>query len=437
MSSTSSTLPLDELLVDPANDALKSKQAATEAFLLTETQQDRVDAVVFPSPDDSESDEIEGFTSSETNDSSSSTSASRSSSETTRSDNHLHETNSSATASTTENRTGAICHGRVKNPESMVSKTWWKTVFSDQLYLQTDGDVVEDPAITLEEVRILERIDVVCDILQASSPSSLADAETDVDASTGTTTVKVLDLCCGQGRHILQLAELYPSLELYGHDQSEFLIQLARSRATAAASSTSTYASPNNKNVQFTIGDCRSIPYADSTFDLVLMLGNSFGYFSTDKDDEAVLTQIFRVLRPGGVVALDIADGAFQRENFTPRGWEWIDDEMMVCRERWLSEDRKRLVCREVVIKTGEGVIRDQFYQERLYDSMDMQRLLKGAGLKQLNQAIDGQGTNGAASAKQQALDLEIKTGKEMSQRGEDLGLMEQRNFVVAVKPAL
>ncbi|KAG0272626.1 hypothetical protein BGZ95_011604 [Linnemannia exigua] len=165
-------------------------------------------------------------------------------------------------------------------------------------------------------------------------------------------------------------------------------------------------------------------------------MGNSFGYFSNDKDDEAVLQQIHRVLRPGGVVVLDITDGAYQRENFSPRGWEWIDDEMMVCRERWLSEDKKRLVCREVVIMTGQGVIRDQFYQERLYDGMDMQRLLEDVGLKRLEQQNDGQGNSNAAE-QQQANDLEIKTGKELSQRGEDLGMMEQRKFVVAVKPTL
>lgn len=359
-----------------------------------------------PSPDDSESDEIEGGT-------------------------------SSRTTISTNNTNGTICHGRVKNPEAMVSKTWWKNVFSDQLYLQTDGDVVEDPAITLEEVRLLEGITAIRDILQAST-----------DSSASARTIKVLDLCCGQGRHILQLAELYPALELFGHDQSEFLIQLARSRAAAAATSTAastkddvpltTSPSTNKKGsqIQFTIGDCRSIPFSDSTFDLVLVMGNSFGYFSNDKDDETVLTQVYRVLRPGGVVVLDITDGAYQRENYSPRGWEWVDDEMLVCRERWLSEDKKRLVCREVIVKTTQGVIRDQFYQERLYDSGEMGEVLKAAGLKRVDQEEVAEEQR-QGQDDHQVLDLEIKTGKEMSQRGEDLGMMDQRKFVVAVKPAL
>ncbi|KAK3833905.1 MAG: S-adenosyl-L-methionine-dependent methyltransferase [Linnemannia elongata] len=354
-----------------------------------------------PSPDDSESDEAEGGTSSRT----------------TTSNNNTNDT---------------ICHGRVKNPEAMVSKTWWKNVFSDQLYLQTDGDVVEDPAITLEEVRLLESVTAIRDILQAS-----------VDSSPSGRTIKVLDLCCGQGRHILQLAELYPALELYGHDQSEFLIHLARSRAAAATKDDVPLTTPptttNKKGaqIQFTIGDCRSIPFSDSTFDLVLVMGNSFGYFSNDKDDENLLTQIHRVLRPGGIVVLDITDGAYQRENYSPRGWEWVDDEMLVCRERWLSEDKKRLVCREVVIKTTQGVIRDQFYQERLYDSGEIGEVLRAAGLKRVDQEEVGEEQKRQGQDDHQVLDLEIKTGKEMSQRGEDLGMMDQRKFVVAVKPAL
>ncbi|KAF9153668.1 hypothetical protein BG015_002926 [Linnemannia schmuckeri] len=435
MSQSSTTLPvsLDHLPTQISLDPSEILKPPKEAQDCTDHRNNNnihyQTPLVLPSPDDSESDEIEGGTTSENSLSNS--------------NNNSNNNNDTANTTNTSNTNGVICHGRVKNPETMVSKTWWKTVFGDQLYLQTDGDVVEDPAITLEEVRLLEGITAVRDILQASTTSS-----------TSGRTIKVLDLCCGQGRHILQLAELYPALELHGHDQSEFLIQLARSRtATAAATSTKDdvpFTSTTTKNtndkkdgqIQFTVGDCRTIPFADSTFDLVLVMGNSFGYFSNDKDDETLLTQIHRVLQPGGVVVLDITDGAYQRENYSPRGWEWIDDEMMVCRERWLSEDRKRLVCREVVVKTAQGVIRDQFYQERLYDSEEMQHLLKGVGLKRLDQEEGDEHQRQSQDRSQtqdgsQVHDLEIKTGKEMSQRGEDLGMMDQRKFVVAVKPSL
>ncbi|KAF9317630.1 hypothetical protein BG003_000569 [Podila horticola] len=296
----------------------------------------------------------------------------------------------------------AVCHGRVQDPETMVQKAWWKSVFGDNLYLQTDGDVVEDPAITLEEIRLLENYQAVHSILK-TVPNN--DSEK----------TRILDLCCGQGRHILQLAELYPHLELHGHDQSEYLVRLAQSRAEKAEVT---------ERAHFTIGDCRSIPHPDSTFSLVLVMGNSFGYFATDNANTDLLKEIRRILKPGGIAVLDLADGAFLRENFSPRGWEWIDDTMIVCRERQLSKDGRRLVSREVVISTGKGVIRDQFYQECLYDLNEIDQLVREAGLVTYGKGQEGE----EASVSENTL------GKDMSKRGEDLGMMEQRNFVLITK---
>lgn len=49
----------------------------------------------------------------------------------------------------------SVCHGRVREQdfENMIPAQWWKDLFADDLYLKTDGDVVEDPEITKEEIR--------------------------------------------------------------------------------------------------------------------------------------------------------------------------------------------------------------------------------------------------------------------------------------------
>ncbi|KAF8924454.1 S-adenosyl-L-methionine-dependent methyltransferase [Dissophora ornata] len=287
------------------------------------------------------------------------------------------------------------CYGRVKNPESYVPSAWWKSGF-DHLYLQTDGDVVEDPAITLQEIRLLEEEEIVRSIFQTATPAGAEDT-------------RILDLCCGQGRHLLQLAELYPHLDLHGHDLSQYLVELAQSRATSANVS---------NRVQFTMGDSREIPHSDNSFALVMVMGNSFGYFASDNENKDLLKEIYRVLRPGGYVVLDIPDGAYLRENYLARGWEWVNDTMLACRERELSKDGKRLVCREVVMSTSKGVIRDQFYAERLYDLEEISLLVRECGLVPLEQR-GGKNT----------------TGKDMSKRGEDLGMMEHRQFIHATKP--
>ncbi|TPX34714.1 D-alanine---D-alanine ligase [Synchytrium microbalum] len=294
------------------------------------------------------------------------------------------------------------CHGRVADLEAMVPGQWWKTVFADGMYLKTDGDVVEDPEITMEEIAMLEQ------------DSSLRNIFSQGGDQSGGPVAKVLDLCCGQGRHTLCLAEKYPNLQLFGHDQSAYLISVAQERATQQKLT---------ENTVFTVGDCRQIPYADTTFDLVLVMGNSFGYFATDESDNHVLEEIHRVLKPGGRIVLDLTDGGYMRKNFAERSWEWIDDMCFVCRERQLSKDERRLSSREVITVTNRGVVRDQFYQERLYAREEVQDMLYSAGFDVWVENVYSE----AAAI--------ITTAKDMSKRNEDLGMMEQRMFVKASRP--
>lgn len=67
------------------------------------------------------------------------------------------------------NKDSPICHGRVSNLQEMVPEQWWKTLFSDAMYLKTDGDVVEDPAITREELEELIRIPEIKSIFMKGS----------------------------------------------------------------------------------------------------------------------------------------------------------------------------------------------------------------------------------------------------------------------------
>jgi SAM-dependent methyltransferase len=168
------------------------------------------------------------------------------------------------------------------------------------------------------------------------------------------------------------------------------------------------------------MGDSREIPHPDNSFSFVMMMGNSFGYFATESANMAVLKEIHRVLRPGGHAILDLTDGAYVRENYVARSWEWINDAMLVCRERELSKDRKRLICREVVMSTSKGVVRDQFYAESLYSLEEIHQLVREAGLVPLQLKEDGT--------------EEQTVGKDLSKRGEDLGMMEQRLFILFTK---
>jgi D-alanine-D-alanine ligase len=264
--------------------------------------------------------------------------------------------------------------GPVDSLEDHVQPDWWRNIFN-YLYLKTDADVVDDLNITRKEV------DLFSTILNFTTDDT------------------ILDLCCGQGRHALEITRR--GFKVEGLDRSRYLIQKAKASAKI-----------ENLSVKFKEGDARKLPFAPDSFEVVMMLGNSFGYFETVQDDLRILKEIFRVLKPWGRLLLDVTDGEYLREKFQARSWEWIDKKLFVCRERSLSADRQRLISREVVTDVTKGVIADQFYAERLYTKDDLLKLLKEAGFS------DG------------VIHGEIATD---SVRNQDLGMMEKR-IVIAGK---
>jgi D-alanine-D-alanine ligase len=270
---------------------------------------------------------------------------------------------------------GAKSLGPVPDLEEHVDPEWWRQIFN-ATYLKTDGDVVDDPQLTSKEV------DVFCGFL------NLAPAD------------KILDLCCGQGRVSLELARRgFCNVE--GVDRSHYLIQRGK-----------TQAKKEGLSIKFREGDARKLRYASDTFDVVMILGNSFGYFETVEDDMRVIREVFRVLKPWGKVLIDVTDGEYVRKKFQPRSWEWIDKKFFVCRERSLSLDKQRLISREVVTHVEKGVVADQFYAERLYTKKSIAELLEKAGFADVT--IHGQISSD-------------------SQRNQDLGMMERRIIVTCV----
>jgi D-alanine-D-alanine ligase len=237
--------------------------------------------------------------------------------------------------------------GPVSDLELHLPADWWRTLFN-ALYLETDGDVFENDRNTAAEV----------DLLVGGTGLQPAD--------------RILDLCCGQGRHALELARR-GFRHVTGLDCSRYLIRLARKRARQYGLA-----------VSFHEGDARNCHFDAGEFDCACILGNSFGYFERPEDDLAVLKAVRRALTVGGRLAMDLMDGEWLRRHFEPRSWEWIGRNRFVCRERSLADDQDRLISREVVVDAGRGVIADQFYAERLYPKKRLEALLVQAGFANL-----------------------------------------------------
>ncbi len=265
--------------------------------------------------------------------------------------------------------------GPVSDLERHLPSDWWRTLFN-ALYLKTDGDVVEHPGNTRQEV------DLVVGLTHLMPNDN------------------ILDLCCGQGRHSLELARR-GFKNVTGVDRSRYLIRQARKRARN-----------ENLAVGFHEGDARRFRPQNRHYHCVMMMGNSFGYFEQRADDEAVLQNVARLLARQGILFLDIVDGEWMRQNYEPRSWEWIDQDHFVCRERALAKDGQRLISREVITHAEKGVIADQFYAERLYSRDEIFELLDTVGYTSVR-------FHGALEAE--------------SSRGQDLGMMAHRLILTAV----
>jgi arsenite methyltransferase len=102
---------------------------------------------------------------------------------------------------------------------------------------------------------------------------------------------RVLDVGCGAGTDSLVAAQMVGADgRVTGIDMTPEM--LAKARASAAETGAT--------NVEFVEAEAESLPFADATFDVVI----SNGVIDLIPDKDAVFTELFRVLKPGGRIQL-------------------------------------------------------------------------------------------------------------------------------------
>ena len=106
----------------------------------------------------------------------------------------------------------------------------------------------------------------------------------------------VLDLCCGTGDLAFALAQEGKS-RIVGADFAHSMLVRARAKRTGLSPANGAGAA---KSMSFFEADALRLPFADSSFDLVT---SAFG-FRNLANYEAGLREIYRVLKPGGTIAI-------------------------------------------------------------------------------------------------------------------------------------
>ena len=135
----------------------------------------------------------------------------------------------------------------------------------------------------------------------------------------------VLDLCCGQGRHSIALAKT--GLDVTGVDLSGEMLAIARSSADEIG-----------LGIALQQADMRRLPDEFSgKFDAVINMFSSFGYLESEDDDQQVLHQIAKCLKPGGKLLMDLLNREWVIINNEETDWHRHDDGRIVLERRQLD----------------------------------------------------------------------------------------------------
>jgi len=198
-----------------------------------------------------------------------------------------------------------------------------------------------------------------------SIPDERADQQTDfvVSALELAPGARVLDLACGHGRHSARLARL--GFDVTGLDVSASSLELARETEPAA---------------EYVEGDMRELPFEGASFDAAINLFTAFGYFEDEADDQRVLNEVARVLRPGGAFLIDTLNPPGLFGGYRGRHWDRLDDGTLMLEEHEYDVVTGRANTEWTLI-FADGERKELRHSVRAYTAPELGRLLSHAVL--------------------------------------------------------
>jgi ubiquinone/menaquinone biosynthesis C-methylase UbiE len=166
---------------------------------------------------------------------------------------------------------------------------------------------------------------------------------------------RVLDLCCGGGRHLVAMARR--GVDVGGFDLSATLLRSTRELAKKEG-----LAPP-----RLTRGDMRRLPFADGSFTGVTHFFTAFGYFEDDETNFSVFREVARILQPGGSYLFDFFNATVVRAG------------LQSATDKRLSADGRRV---EKVIQTDKNAGREVVESVRLFSAQELRTALMRAGFQ-------------------------------------------------------
>ena len=175
---------------------------------------------------------------------------------------------------------------------------------------------------------------------------------------------KILDLCCGYGRHSIEFAQR--GFEVTGYDLSDSFIEKAKKDSAELG-----------LKIEFVKGDMRKLPF-DQQFDAVVNIFTSFGFFDKESDDFKVTKGVSRALKKGGLLLLDLKNREHLIRNFQGRRWKQEED-FVLLEDSFFDLFTSRWETTRTLL-FGNGRKKEYSFSLRMYTFTEILDLLKKSG---------------------------------------------------------
>ncbi len=176
----------------------------------------------------------------------------------------------------------------------------------------------------------------------------------------------VEDLGCGRGRHAIPLARR--GYAVTGVDLSDKMLRLARTRSEK-----------DGVRVEWVREDMRTF-CRRAAFDACLSLFTSFGFFS-DRENQAVLDNVGRSLKPGGRLLLDLRNAGKGLARLAD-----LDETREIASGTLKMSIRYDQVSRraraEHVLTRRDGIRIASAFDVRIYSGEELSRMIGNAGMR-------------------------------------------------------
>jgi ubiquinone/menaquinone biosynthesis C-methylase UbiE len=174
---------------------------------------------------------------------------------------------------------------------------------------------------------------------------------------------KILDLCCGQGRHSLELAKR--GFEVTGVDRTVQYLEKAKSET-----------SKQNFSIEFIKDDMRNFKRANY-FNAIIIMYTSFGYFEDQNENIKVLHNSFISLKKKGLLLIDVVGKEILQRKFTERESFELDG-ITYIEERKVINNWSRIENRWIMLK--DNLQKEFKLSHWVYSENELKKMLSNAG---------------------------------------------------------